>query len=162
MRKFTEQALTEGELDSILRCALMAPSSKGKRSPEYIIVDEPEKLSLLAHVKDRGAELLEGAKVAIVVVADPAVSDIWVEDTAAATMMMLLAAEDLGLGSCWVQIHERQDEQGQDAEANVRRLLGLPDNMRVLSIVALGHKGMERKPQNEERLDWTKVHRGQW
>jgi hypothetical protein len=49
---------------------------------------------------------------------------------------------------------------GSQAEEEVRRILQLPANLRVLSIIALGNKGMERKPFNEERLLWDKV--SQW
>ena len=50
------------------------------------------------------------------------------------------------------------DAEGVDAEDNVRRILGIAEGKRVLCIVAVGHKGMERKPQNEDRLCWDKVH----
>ena len=52
----------------------------------------------------------------------------------------------------------RKDAEGGDAEENVRRILGIPSHLRVLNIVAVGHKGMERKTFNEERLLWEKVH----
>ena len=52
----------------------------------------------------------------------------------------------------------RKDAAGRDAESNVRDVLGLPATLRVLSILAVGHKGMERKPFNEDRLLWDKVH----
>ena len=71
---------------------------------------------------------------------------------------MLLQAGALGLGACWVQIRNRSMEDGKPAEEIVRAILGVPEHLRVLSIVAIGHKGMERKPFNEDRLLWEKVH----
>lgn len=159
IRKFTEEQLTEDELRLLLRAALMAPSSKGTHSYEFYVVQDKEKLEALSHAKDRGAELVSGAPTAIVVAAKPEVSDVWIEDASVASTMLLLQAEDMGLGACWVQIRKRQDETGKDAEENVRNILSIPSDVRIVSIIAVGHKGMERKPQNEEKLLWDKVQR---
>ncbi|MCF0199316.1 MAG: nitroreductase family protein, partial [Bacteroidaceae bacterium] len=141
---------------------LMSPTSKGLHSYEFVMVDDKEQLTALAQCKSRGAELIAGASLAVVVLADTTVSDVWVEDASVASTVLLLQAEDLGLGACWVQVRQRFDEMGNSAEENVRDLLGIPKQMGVVSIVALGHKGMERKPQNEDKLLWEKVHVGQW
>lgn len=158
MRKFTEEELTQDEVVALLRSALIAPSSKGSHAWEFVVVDDKDLLRQLAHCKDRGAELIEGAPLAVAVLADPSVSDVWVEDASVATTMMLLQAEDLGLGACWVQVRNRTMEDGKPAEEMVRAILHIPEYLRVLSIVAVGHKGMERKPFNEDRLLWEKVH----
>lgn len=162
MRKFTAEELSQDEVVALLRAALMAPSSKGSHAWEFVVVDDKDVLQGLSQCKDRGAELIAGASLAVVVTADPAVSDVWIEDASVATTMMLLQAEDLGLGACWVQIRERSMEDGKPAEEMVRKLLGIPGHLRVLSIVAVGHKGMERKPFNEDRLLWEKVHIGSY
>ena len=158
MRKFTQEELTKDEAALLLRAALMAPSSKGVRPWQFVAVDDKETLRRLSHCKEHGAELIEGAPLAVVVIVDPALSDVWVEDAAVATTMMLLQAEDLGLGACWVQIRERFTADGKPAEEVVRQILNIPEGLRVVSIVAVGHKGMQRKPINEDRLQWEKVH----
>lgn len=158
MRKFTEELLTQDEVVALLRSALIAPSSKGSHPWEFVVVEDKELLRQLARCKDRGAELIEGAPLAVAVLADPAVSDVWIEDASVATTMMLLQAEDLGLGACWVQVRNRTMEDGKPAEEMVRAILHIPEHLRVLSIVAVGHKGMERKSFNEDRLLWEKVH----
>jgi len=143
---------------ALLRSALISPSSKGAHPWEFVVVDDKNLLNQLAHCKERGAELIENAPLVIVVLADPLQSDVWVEDASVATTMMLLQAEDLGLGACWVQIRNRTMADGKPAEEMVRMILHIPERFRVLSIVAVGHKGMERKPFNEDRLLWEKVH----
>lgn len=158
MRKFTAEELTQDQVVGLLRAALMAPSSKGSRCWEFVVVDDKERLASLAHCKDKGGELIEGAPLAVVVMADPAVSDVWIEDASVATTILLLQAEDMGLGACWVQVRGRSMADGKPAEEMVRGILGVPEHLRVLSIVAVGHKGMERKPFNEEKLLWEKVH----
>lgn len=161
-RKFTEEPVDESLMRQVMRAALMAPSSKGMHSYEFVTITDSKKIGQLSRCKAAGAEFMAGAPAAIAVLGRPEVSDAWVEDASVAATTMLFQAEDLGLGACWVQMRERKDAEGRDAEANVRRILGIPDEVRVLCIVALGHKGAERKPQNEERLLWDKVHKETW
>lgn len=158
MRKFSDVELTAEETAVLLRAALMSPSSKGMHSWEFVVVDDKEKIAALASCKQQGADFVAGAPLVVAVLGNPELSDVWIEDASVACTMMLLQAEDLGLGACWVQIRERFDADGEDAEENVRRILGIPPGYRVLALVAVGNKGMERKPFNEERLLWEKVH----
>lgn len=158
MRKFTDEALTPEEVETLLKSALMAPSSKGKHAWHFVVVDDKEMLERLSRVKTVGSDWLAGAPLAIVVVGDPTESDVWIEDASVATTILLYQAEDLGLGACWVQIRERYNPEGVPSDTLVRELLNIPEPLRVLSIVAVGHKGMERKPFNEDRLLWEKVH----
>ena len=159
MRKFTDDRVTDEELKELMRAALMAPSSKGSHCWEFAVVEDAAVLTQLSTCKQVGSAFLAEAPMAIVVLADPQVSDVWIEDASVASTMLLLQAEDLGLGACWVQIRDRQDENGVPAEEIVRRILGIPEHLRILSIVAVGRKGMERKPFNEDRLLWNKIHK---
>ena len=76
--------------------------------------------------------------------------------------MIQLQAEDLGLGSCWVQVRERYAADGTSANEIVHEILDIPLQLQVLSIIAVGHKGMERKPFNEDNLQWEKIHINQY
>ncbi len=158
MRKFTEQELMQDEVVTLMKAALMAPSSKRSNCWQFVVVDDKETLKKLSICKESGAAFLSNAAIAVVVVADPQISDVWIEDAAIASIMLQLQAEDLGLGSCWVQVRERFSASGMPAGDYVRELLDIPLPLQVLSIVAIGHKGMERKPFNEDHLQWEKVH----
>lgn len=158
MRKFTEQELSQDEVVSLLKAALMSPSSKRSNPWQFVVVDDKETLEKLSHCKDMGAAFLKDAALGIVVMADPLASDVWIEDAAIASLMIQLQAEDLGLGSCWIQVRERFTSDGVPSGEFVHEVLDLPLQLQVLSIVAVGHKGMERKPFNEEHLQWEKVH----
>ena len=61
--------------------------------------------------------------------------------------------------SCWVKIRLRKDNEGNDANDNVKSLLGIPEQYSVLSMVALGHKERESKPFDESKLQLDKIHR---
>lgn len=158
MRKFTGEDLTQEEVVALLKAGLMAPSSKRSNCWQFIAVDDKETLKKLALCKEQSAGFLAEAALAVVVLADPLASDVWIEDAAIASILIQLQAEDLGLGSCWVQVRERSTASGMPSDEYVRSVLDIPLQLQVLSILAVGHKGMERKPFNEEHLQWEKVH----
>ena len=135
----------------------MAPSSKGKHSYYFKVVRDREQLVALSQCRDAGTQLLAEAPMAIVVMADPAITDIWVEDCASATSYILLQAEDMGLGGCWVQVRSRGKEDGTQAQDTVKQVLSIPSEYQVLSMVAIGHKAIERNPQSEDKLLWDHV-----
>ena len=158
MRKFTGEEVNQEEVVTLLKAALMSPSSKRSNCWQFIEVDDKETLEKLSHCKEMGAAFLAEAALAIVVMADPLASDVWIEDAAIASIMIQLQAEDLGLGSCWVQVRERFTATGMPSGEYVHEVLDIPLQLQVVSIIAVGHKGMERKPFNEEHLQWEKVH----
>lgn len=158
MRKFTGEELTQDEVVSLLKAALMSPTSKRSNSWQFVVVDDKSTLELLSKCKEAGASFLKDAAVGIVVLGDPLASDVWIEDASVASLMIQLQAEDLGLGSCWIQVRERYTAAGMPAGEYVQGVLDIPLQLQVLSIIAIGHKGMERKPFDESRLLWEKVH----
>ena len=158
MRKFTSEELTQDEVVTLLKAALMAPTSKRSNSWQFIVVDDKPTLDLLSRCKESGASFLKDAALGIVVAGDPLTSDVWIEDASVASIYLQLQAEDLGLGSCWIQVRERWAADGRSADEYVHGVLDIPLQLQVLSIIAIGHKGMERKPFNEDHLQWEKIH----
>jgi nitroreductase len=161
-RKFTEEPLTPEPVELILKAGLMAPSSKSKTPWECIVLEEKDMLKLLAGSKEHGAGFLEGCALAIVVLANTMESDVWIEDASVSSIYMQLQAEDLGLGSCWCQIRNRVTAEETDSNELIRRLLNIPYQLDVLSIIGFGHKAQERKPFDEEKLQWEKIHVGEY
>ena len=158
MRKFTTEELTQEEVVTLLKAALMSPTSKRTNCWQFIAVDDKEILEKLSYCKETSASFIKDAALAIVVTADPMVSDVWIEDASIASIMIQLQAEDLGLGSCWVQLRERFTASGVPSNEYVHEVLDLPLQLQALSIIAIGHKGMERKPFDESHLQWEKIH----
>jgi hypothetical protein len=87
-------------------------------------------------------------------------TDVWIEDCSIATIIIQLAAEELGLGSCWVQVRNRKDANGVLSVDCVKSLLDIPANYAVLSIVGIGHKARATQPFDEEKMQWEKIHIG--
>lgn len=157
-RKFTSEELTKGQVVSLLKAGLMAPSSKGSTPWQFIVVDGKNTLAKLANSKAMGSSFVKNATLAIVVTANPLYSDVWIEDAAIASIYIQLQAEDLGLGSCWVQLRERQTSSGMPSSKFVHDVLDLPQHIQALSIIAIGHKAVEKEPFDEDKLQWDKVH----
>ena len=157
-RKFTDKEIDAESVKLILRAALMAPTSKGQRAWQFVVVDNPLDIEKLSDAKDLGSQFMKGAPLAVVVLGDPLQNDCWVEDGSIAAISMQYQAEDLGLGSCWVQMRGRGLSDGTSADTVIRGILDIPENLHVLCVLAFGHKADERKPQNEEKLKWENVH----
>lgn len=158
MRKFTGEELTQEEVVALMKAALMAPTSKRSNAWQFVVVDDKDLLKQLSLCKEQAAQFIADAALAVVVMADPLASDVWIEDAAIASIYVQLQAEDLGLGSCWVQVRERFTASGIPANDYVHDVLDIPLQLQVLSIIAIGHKGIERKPFDEARLQWEKIH----
>lgn len=157
-RQFTNEEIEADDVRLILRAALMSPSSRGQRAWQFVVVDDKMDLEKLSDAKDIGAQFVKDAPLAIVVLGDPLQNDCWVEDGAIAAISMQYQAEDLGLGSCWVQMLGRGLSDGTTADTVVRGVLDIPDNLSVLCIIAIGHKAVDREPQSENLLKWENVH----
>ena len=156
-RKFNDEPVTREELDKILQAALLAPTSMNRKPCNFMVVERKETLTDLANSKDHGADLINGADKAIVVVADTMVADTWIEDSSIALTYMHLMATELGLGSCWVQIHLRS-KNGKDSEEIVRDILKIDDHYRVVGIMALGHSDDIPPAHEPADVDKNKVH----
>jgi nitroreductase len=157
-RKFTDAEIDGEDVKMILRAGLMSPTSKGQRAWQFVVVDDKMDLEKLSDAKDLGGQFLKGAALAIVVLGDPVQNDCWVEDGSIAAISMQYQAEELGYGTCWIQMRGRGLADGTTADTVIRGILNIPDNMNTLCVLALGCKAEERKPQNEEKLKWENVH----
>lgn len=159
-RKFTTEEIDADDVTLILRAGLMAPSSMNRRNWHFVVVDDALDLEKIADAKEAGAQLIKGAPLAIAVVGDPLQNDCWVEDCSLAALSMQLQAEDLGLGSCWVQMRGRGLNDGTTADTVIRGVLDIPENYFVLCVLAIGHRAEELPAHDEEQLKWENVHVG--
>ncbi|MDQ7841469.1 MAG: nitroreductase family protein [bacterium] len=150
IRAYTDAPVTEDQVRALLQAAMAAPSANDVRPWAFIVVRDPERRRALAQTH-RWASMCDGSPVVIVVLGDPAASDHWVEDCSAATENLLLAAVGLGLGTVWVAVYPREQR-----EAYVRDELGIPDRLRVLCVVPVGHPAETKPPRT--RYDESRVH----
>jgi len=139
VRRFDARPVEEEKIDILIEAMLRSPSSRGLNPWEFVVVRDREMLTRLAQAKPHGASFVKNAPLAIVVYADPAKCDVWVEDCSIAAILLHLEATDLGLGSCWVQIRLREREDGRMAQDYVAELLGLKAGRVVEAMIAIGY-----------------------
>ena len=153
IRQYTDRPVEQEKIDYLMRCALMAPSSKRTNPWEFIVVRDTRKLRAMQACRTYGSGMFETATAAIVVVLDTGLSDTWMADGAIAAEHILLAAAEQGLGACWCQVYAREG-----AEDLVRELCAVPANRTVLCVISLGYKNEERQDYDLSKLKYEKIH----
>jgi len=159
IRKYQDKKVEQEKIDAILKAALMAPSSSNRRSWEFYVVEDKEKLSKLSKCRERGSQMLEGAALAIVVAIDGEPYDVWIEDASIAAVIMQLTAHSLGLGTCWVHVRGRQHNENTSTEDYVKEVVGISETAKVECIISIGYPDEVKEPHNEEKLLYNKIHR---
>lgn len=158
IRKFKNKDIEDEKVELLIETALRAPSSMGRSPWEFILVRDSDLLNGLSKAKVHGSAFLKGAPLGIVVCADPGKSDVWIEDASIASTFIFIEAESLGLGACWIQIRGRDHADGITSEAYIADLLNLPENLKVLSIIALGYPDESKPPHKKDTLKYERIH----
>lgn len=158
IRKFAARPIEKEKLDLLIEAALRSPSSRSLNPWQFIVVTDPEKLEQLSISKPHGASFLKGAPLGIIVIADPERCDVWIEDASIASIFIQLAAESIGLKSCWIQIRKRFFSDTVTAEEKVKEFINIPDNFNVESIIAVGYPDESKEGHNTKNLSKEKIH----
>jgi nitroreductase len=159
IRKYTDRAVEPEKVQLLIEAALRSPSGRGINPWEFIIVEDRQILAKLAEAKQHGAAFLKGAPLGIVVCANPEKSDTFVEDASIASIIIQLAAESLGLGSCWVQMRNRHHRDGRPAQEHIAELMDIPADCIVQSVIAIGYPAEKKESHTRESLDFEKIHK---
>lgn len=158
IRKFQNRAIEEEKLNTLKEALLRSPSSRGINPWEFIFIDNKQIIEMLARSKQHGSEFLKNTNFAVIVLGDETKSDVWIEDCSIASVILQLTVQDLGLGSCWVQIRNRNHDEQTTSEQFIQKLLQIPLHMRVLSIIGIGYPYEIKSPVPVEMLQFSKVH----
>jgi nitroreductase len=158
VRHFTDEPVSEEQVNTLLRAAMQAPSAVNAQPWHFVVVNERPLLKAITSIHPY-AECVHQAPLAVLVCADLALEKspgYWVQDCSAATQNLLLAARALGLGAVWLGIYPIQERI-----EGLRRLLHLPERVQPLSLAAVGHPlGEYPPPENRFRPD--RVHYNRW
>jgi nitroreductase len=159
VRSYTGQPIAPEDLDRVLEAARRTPSAGNQQAWDFVVCTDPEQLAQLARV-GRAARHVAGSAATIALVAptteDARTRDLIQFDLGQATMSIMLAAADLGIGSA---------HAGVDDQELARRLLGFPEDRFCALLVSLGYPA-DRPLAPVERPDRRPfadvVHRGHW
>jgi nitroreductase len=157
VKVYAERSVETGKIDAIIEAALRSPSGRAIRPWAFVVVTDKTLLEKLSVARPQGSAFLKSAPVAIVVCGDPSVSGLWIEDCSIAAVTMQYAAHALGLGSRWTQMKGNHFNEGTTSTQYIAKLLGLPENLAVLCIIAVGYPGEEMVPYKKNELRFDKV-----
>jgi nitroreductase len=155
VRAYTDAPVSEENVTTLLEAAMAAPSASNLKPWHFVVVAGRQALDDLAEAHPH-AKMLFQAPLCIAVCGDTSISArYWVQDCSAATENLLLAATALGLGSVWLGVYPRQERI-----AVVRELLGLPEAVVPLNLIAVGYPAEEKEPRTQ--YEATRVHHERW
>jgi len=152
IRRYLSKPVGEEKIIKCLYAAVWAPSANNSQHWNFIVVTDAETRKRMAEVHTWGRFMAE-APVVIAVVGDPSRSSFWREDLGAAVQNMLLAAYAQGLGTCWMGV------AGTSYEKPLKKILGVPENLRILCTVSLGYpaeKPFKRREPLSRKVHWEK------
>lgn len=156
IRKYTSQRVSDEMVTELLKAAMSAPTA-GNQPWHFVVIRDRGTLDAITNFHPH-AEMLKQASVAISISGDPTVEILkgrWLLDCAAATENILIAANALGLGACWVGIYPVEERI-----KGLRELLGMPDHVVPLSMVSLGHPAEKKAPP--ARFKTERIHYDKW
>lgn len=157
VRSFSGDPVSSDHLDQILEAARRTPSSRNTQPWDFVLVTDRAQLQELATVwVGAGHVATSAATIALVTRDDPEHARRVQFDLGQATMSIMLAAVDLGIGSCHSAVGDQE---------HARRLLGLPEDRTCEFLISLGYPaGRPLAPiKNPDRRPFGDVvHRGTW
>ena len=178
IRHFTSQSLSDEQVRLLLEAAMCAPTGGNQQSWRFVVVRDPETKRRLTEVNPYSKMCLE-APVVLVVCGDERLHwrgtstfPYWIDDACAATENLLLAATAMGLGAVWIGMKAFPHWTPEDMEKpygtrdlyalerHAQRVLGIPEGVRVLCLIAVGYPAEEKPPRTQ--YDPTKVHYERW
>jgi nitroreductase len=157
VRKYTDREVPDTVVTDLLRAAMAAPSAQNQQPWQFVVVRDRGLLESLAAAHPYGG-MTRDAQVAIVVCGDltrEKSPGFWVQDCAAATENLLIAANAAGLGAVWTGIYPREERV-----ARVGAILGLPDHIVPLAVVPIGYPA--EHPAPVDRFEPGRVHVDRW
>ncbi len=150
IRSFTDEPLTDSQIETLLRAGMAAPSAVNKQPWKFVVVKNRQLLRQIADSLPNTR--LTTATCAIVVCGDMTKTldgvgrDFWIHDCSAATENILLAAHALELGAVWAGIFPNPDRVDR-----LRVLVDIPETQIPLCVIAVGHPAEYPSPKDK----WT-------
>jgi len=153
IRTYRDEPVSEEAIETLLRAAMAAPSAGNEQPWHFVVIRDRAVLDAIPSAHPH-AQMAAGAPLAIVVCGDERLAKyegFWVQDCAAATENLLLAAHASGLGAVWCGVYPSEERV-----AAVRGLLAVPEQITPFCLIVLGHPDESKGPG--DRFDAARVH----
>jgi len=147
-RSYQERPIEQEKLDSLFEAARLAPSAKNTQDWRFVVVTDKETKHQVAETTNR-PQVFEKAGVIIAACSNSddvmrcgqAIGPI---DIAIALEHIALQATELGLATCWIGSFETQ---------KVRTILGVPDDIAIIELMAVGYPADSGKQPGREPIE---------
>ncbi len=149
VRKYLDKEVPKELLEIIVDCGRLSATARNEQPWEFIVITDKELKRKVAEQTDHGKFISEASACIAVVCKD---SKYYLEDGSAATQNILVSANALGLGSCWVAGDKKTYCN------SILKLLNVPESFRLVSLIAIGYPAFIPSPSKrklEEVLHWN-------
>ncbi|KPJ62444.1 MAG: nitroreductase [Planctomycetes bacterium DG_23] len=156
IRRYEDREIEEDKLRRVLEAGRLAPSASNVQEWKYVVVRDKELRQKLAAAA-KGQAFVGHASAVIVgcaVRTDRVMSGgqrAYPIDLAISMDHMTLAAVEEGLGTCWI---------GAFSEPEVKKILGIPEEVRVVCLLPIGYPaespGPKPRKSFEECVSWER------
>jgi nitroreductase len=150
-RAYLGKPVTKEMLSEIIDCARLAPSAVNIQPWEFVVVTDKAMLKKISELATYG-KFIKNAGACVIVLCKE--SDYYLEDGCAATENILIAAESLDIGSCWVAGNNKSYCK------DIMEAIGTPKGYKIASILSLGYYekpvSPPRKRALKDVLHWEK------
>jgi nitroreductase len=149
IRAYKATPVAEDKLAKVLEAARLAPSGANRQEMKFVVVKDEKTRAKLSEATGGQKHVAQAPVVIAAVSTDPEkmmICDVpgYPVDVAIAVDHMTLAAWDIGLGTCWI---------GAFNQDMVRKILGIPENRKVVQLLTLGVPAEEGRPKDRKPLE---------
>lgn len=160
VRSYTDKAVSSEQLETLLRCAMAAPTAGNKQPWRFVVINDKAILNTISE-NFHTMTMAKNASVAIIMCGDTTSTfegdarDYWIEDVSAASENLLLAAHAMGLGAVWCGIYPQIKRVEQFSE-----MLQLPTNIIPMGCICVGYPSGETVPKDKWKPEY--IHYNTW
>ena len=164
VRTFSDRPISDEDLHTMLLAAMSGPSCANTRDWSFIVLRDKDIINKVADGNGAYAQPLRNASLGVLVCGDASrayskAKEYWVVDGAIAAENMILAAMELGIGSCWLGTYPQMER----VEAQIK-LFNLPEHIIPHSVIAFGYPDEQamKTPGREKFYEEDRVHFDKW
>jgi nitroreductase len=157
IRAYTQEKVPAELITKVLEAGMYAPSASNQQPWQFVVITDKKVLKKVPDIHPY-ATMVTGASAAILVCGDTSLEKskgYWVQDCAAATQNILLAAHALGFGAVWTGVYPRQERVD-----GFRKLCKLPSHVIPLALLPIGYPA--QKPGTAQRFKQERIHSNTW
>lgn len=170
VRSFTDQSVSEAQLEAMLRAAMAAPTGMNVQPWSFVVLTDKSEYEAIFK-NNFNLRIFKSAAAVVVFCADTTVTraprnnpdaapvtrpnGTWRDDMGACTENFLVAAASLGLGTVWTASYPYPDRY-----LPIKEALGLPATVVPYCVVAVGYPDKEVKPKDKWKPE--RIHKGRW